>query len=105
LGRHRAKFCLNSKYSNEELLKEAFQSLSQGRDISMLAKSHNRTLLHPSASGIHNSSIQTFLDPAAPQSQIDREYRMLLREIGEREDLKNKLEMERRQAEEELVGL
>lgn len=30
---------------------------------------------------------------------------MLLREIGEREDLKNKLDRERRKAEEELMNL
>jgi chromosome segregation ATPase len=30
---------------------------------------------------------------------------MLLREIGQREDLKNKLEKERRQAEDELLNL
>jgi hypothetical protein len=91
LGRHRAKFCLNSKYSNEELLKEAFQTLSHRHDISLLAKHPNRSLLDPAASSIRSPAVQSFLSPSAPEGQIDREYRALLREIGEREDLRNKL--------------
>lgn len=62
LSRHKAKFCLNSKYANEEVLNSEFQKLSQGKNISLLGKSPNRSFLEPAASAIRQPKVQSFLN-------------------------------------------
>jgi hypothetical protein len=52
---------VNSKYANEELLNNEFQKLSQGKNISLLGKTANRTLLDPNASAIRDPALQSFI--------------------------------------------
>jgi hypothetical protein len=62
LSRHKAKFCLNSKYGNEEVLNSEFNKISQGKNISLLGKSANRSMLESGASGIRQPKVQSFLN-------------------------------------------
>lgn len=44
LARHQAKFCVNSKYGNSAVFGKEYDTMAQGRDLSLLGKNHSTSL-------------------------------------------------------------
>ena len=94
LGTHQLKFCLNSKYADLDSLDQHYATLQPSRTPPSPSPKH------PAA-----SSSKYPLESSLTSQPLDREYYELLRQIGDREDLRKRLEREKMSAEEELASL
>lgn len=81
LNSHQLKFCLNSKYADLDSLDQQYATLQPHQSPKRIAAS----------SSMAKSSFDPTISRAQPKN-IDREYYELLRQIGDREDLRKKLE-------------
>ena len=67
LARHQAKFCRNSKYGNSAVFGKEYDTIAQGRDLSVLGKNYS-TSLAPTLSRAKAYEEGYFINNVAPKA-------------------------------------